>query len=245
MSEPVSPTAETFPAPQAQNDAPDENIVPWTIVDTWLGLLFMIVITAGLLVVSYFYKETTLFQTLGLLGSELALLLPVLIIMGLRKANWSSLGLRKFNKKFLGIGCGLLLVAYVIVIANNLVFYILHISTQGEQIFQLFLKLKYPYWLVVIGVFIAPLVEEIFFRGFLFGGMRQHYGWKKAALISSIVFSIAHLDIAAALPTFALGFTFAYLYHQAKSIWPGIVMHFLVNAVAMCAILTFMQFAHP
>lgn len=234
--------AEAFPEPQA--DAPGENVVPWTIVDTWLGLLLMIVITAGLLVISYFYRETILFQTLGLLGTELTLLLPVLIIMGLRKANWSSFGLRKFDKKFLGIGCGLLLATYIIVVANNLVFYILHISTQGEQISQLLLKLKYPYWLVVIGVFVAPLVEEIFFRGFLFGGMREQYGWKKAALISSIVFSIAHLDIAAVLPTFALGFTFAYLYQEAKSIWPGIVMHFLVNTAGMCAILTLMQFTH-
>lgn len=236
---------ETFPELSAQSMPPDENAVPWTTIDTWLGLFFTVVIFAGLMVVSYFYSQTTLFQTVGLLSSELALLLPVLIIMGLRKANWSSFGLRKFSKNFLGIGCGLLLATYVIVIANNVVLYVLHISTQGDQISQLFLKLKYPYWLVVIGVFIAPLVEEIFFRGFLFAGFRQRYGWKKAALISSIAFSVAHLNIAAALPTFALGFTFAYLYQQAKSIWPGIAMHFLVNAVSMCGILILLQVNHP
>jgi uncharacterized protein len=236
--------AEAFPEFHAQTELPDENIVPWTIIDTWVGLFLMVVVTAGFLVLSYFYRETILFQTIGLLGSELSLLLPILIIMGWRKASWGSFGLRKFNKRFLGIGCGFLLAAYVIVIINNLILVAFHISTQGDRISQLFLKLKYPYWLVVIAVFVAPLVEEIFFRGFLFAGIRQRYGWQKAAFISSVVFSIAHHDFAALIPTFVLGFTFAYLYHQAKSIWPGIVMHLLVNAMGMCALLIQLQLQH-
>jgi uncharacterized protein len=236
---------EITPELNDQAAPPAENTVPWTVSDTWIGLLLTIIIIAGLIMISHFYSETTLYQTVGLLGSELALLLPVLIIMTLRKASWGSFGLRKFNKNFLGMGCGLLLATYIIVIANNVVFYVLHISTQGDQISQLLLKLKYPYWLVLIGIFVAPLVEEIFFRGFLFAGIRQQVGWKKAALISSIAFSIAHLNLAAAIPTFALGFTFAYLYQQAKSIWPGIVMHFLVNAASLCAIMSLVQLNHP
>jgi membrane protease YdiL (CAAX protease family) len=218
--------------------------VPWTVIDTWIGLVIMVLTTAALLVLSYFYRETTLFQTLGLLGSELSLLLPVLIILGFRRAGWSALGLRKFNIGFVGMGCGLLLAAYVIVFANNIILIMLHVPTQGEQIFQLLLKLKAPYWLYFVGIFVAPLVEEIFFRGFLFAGLRQGYGWQKAALISSIVFSISHMDLAALIPTFALGFAFAYLYQQARSIWPGIIMHFLVNSVGICA-LALLQQVHP
>jgi membrane protease YdiL (CAAX protease family) len=229
---------------QMQIETPAPQAVPWTFIDTWVGLLIMVSAFATVRVLAYFYRETLFFQTVGLLGSELAILIPVLIIIPLRKAGWSSLGLRKFNPKFVGLGCGLLLASYVIVLANNFIFFALRIPTQGEQIYQLFLKLKYPYWLFFVGVVAAPLAEEIFFRGFLFAGLRTGLGWQKAALISALAFSISHLSFAALIPTFVLGYALAFLYHQAKSIWPGIFMHFLVNSMAMCA-LALLQQSHP
>jgi hypothetical protein len=94
---------------------------------------------------------------------------------------------------------------------------------------RLFDMLQSPVGLVLAAVIAAPAVEEIFFRGFLFTGFRQAYGWNKAALLTSGIFALAHLSPVAFIPTFALGYVFAVLYQRANSIWPGILMHFLLN----------------
>jgi membrane protease YdiL (CAAX protease family) len=85
------------------------------------------------------------------------------------------------------------------------------------------------------GAIIAPVVEEIFFRGFVFGGLRPRYGWVMAAVISSIAFAVLHFTPTAIIPIFILGFIFAFLYQLSGSIWPGILMHVLTNSLALGA----------
>jgi hypothetical protein len=84
-------------------------------------------------------------------------------------------------------------------------------------------------------VLFAPVVEELFFRGFLFQGFRQRYGWVNAALLSSIIFGAAHLDPAAFIPTSILGFLLAYMYHRTNSVWLPILLHVLVNGMGLLA----------
>jgi hypothetical protein len=112
---------------------------------------------------------------------------------------------------------------------------LLGVDTQGEQILQLFAELDSPLWFFIVGVIFAPVVEELFFRGFLFQGFRQKYGWVGGAFLSSFIFGIAHLDPAAFIPTSILGFLLAYLYHRSNSVWPGIIRHGLVNAMGLLA----------
>jgi membrane protease YdiL (CAAX protease family) len=85
-------------------------------------------------------------------------------------------------------------------------------------------------------VIIAPIVEETFFRGFLFAGFRQRYGYNKAALLSSAIFAAAHLQPSVLVPTFVLGYIFSYLYQRSNSILPGMILHFLVNAFGIITI---------
>jgi membrane protease YdiL (CAAX protease family) len=48
-------------------------------------------------------------------------------------------------------------------------------------------------------------------------------------LLSSAIFGVAHLDLVSLIPTFVLGVVLAYVYHRSNSVWPGIILHFLVN----------------
>jgi hypothetical protein len=72
----------------------------------------------------------------------------------------------------MGIGCGLLIASYAIILLHNLLLMNLGIDTQGEAIAKLFAALESPVWFFIVGALLAPLVEEIFFRGFLFQGFR-------------------------------------------------------------------------
>ena len=145
----------------------------------------------------------------------------------------------------MGLGCGLLVASYALIIIHNLILTALKIETQGSDILELINSLESPVWFFIVGAVLAPIVEEMFFRGFLFQGFRQKYGWVSAALLSSLIFAAAHLDLVALIPTFVLGCLLAYVYHRSNSVWPGVILHVLVNAMGLCAALASTRFPVP
>lgn len=213
---------------------PIEYSVPWSGLDNWIGVILLVLIDAALLAVVLQGVDAQLLQSAGIVFAELAYLLPVLLIFAWRRINWKYLGFGKFNWNTLGLGCGLLIAGYVIILLHNLVLFLLGINTQGDEILKMFDALESPVWFFLVGVVFAPIVEEIFFRGFLFQGFRQKYGWVVATILSSAIFAAAHLDPVAFIPTFVLGSALAYVYHRSNSVWPGIILHFLVNAFGLC-----------
>ena len=215
--------------------------VPWTVGDTWLGLILLAILTVGILLVTVFWRETRFFQSIGLMASELLYLAPVIYILAKRKVPWISLGFQSFDKNYLALGCGLLVMSYSLIMVHNIILALMGVATQGETIYNLFGNLDSPIWLIFVGVVLAPFVEEMFFRGFLFAGFRQRFGWKKSALFTSAIFAIAHLQPVALIPTFILGFLLAYLFHRSNSLWPGIILHFFVNTIGLCLIFAMSQ----
>lgn len=215
---------------------PSEYSVPWTVFDAWLGVVMLAMIDAILLILALRGSKAELVQSAGIVFLELAYLLPVVLIFAWRRIHWKYLGFRKFGSKVMGLGCGLLIGGYAVILLHNFILLKLGIDTQGESILRLIEMLESPGWFFLVGIVFAPFVEEIFFRGFLFQGFRQKYGWVSAMLLSSAVFAAAHLDPVSLIPTFILGLVLAYLYHRSNSLWPGIILHFLINGSSLCAL---------
>jgi membrane protease YdiL (CAAX protease family) len=88
---------------------------------------------------------------------------------------------------------------------------------------------------VLLIVFAAPISEEVCFRGFLFGGLRERMPRLAAALISGLIFGGLHATTGlSAVPVLvAFGFILALLYEKTGSIVPGILLHMLNNSVAL------------
>ncbi|RPJ28145.1 MAG: CPBP family intramembrane metalloprotease [Chloroflexi bacterium] len=219
--------------PALDPEAPGYS-VPWKFIDNWIGVALLAVIDVVLFIIILRGSRTELAQSATIVLLELAYLLPVILIFAWRRVHWKHLGFGRFEWKTLGLGCGLLIGAYAIIIVHNGLLYFLGVDTQGEEILKMFAELDSPVWFIIVGAVVAPLVEEIFFRGFLFQGFRQRYGWNTAMLLSSAIFAAAHLDLVALIPTFILGNVLAYVYHKSNSMWPGIILHFLVNAFGLC-----------
>lgn len=217
--------------------------VPWSVFDNWVAVILLVVIDIILLVLIVLQDVNAQFlQSAGLAIAELAYLLPVILIFAWRRIHWKHLGFGKFDLNTMGLGCGLLIAGYAIIFLHNLVLLALGVDTQGDEIIKMFAELDSPIWFFLVGIVFAPIVEEIFFRGFLFQGFRQRYGWVSAILISSFIFAAAHLDPVAFIPTFVLGSVLAYVYHRSNSVWPGIILHFLVNAFGLCGAYVTTQF---
>jgi membrane protease YdiL (CAAX protease family) len=91
--------------------------------------------------------------------------------------------------------------------------------------------------LVVWGALIcvlAPIGEEIFFRGFMFTVFRQRLGVVWAALLGGAVFGIGHAGGADAIQLVALGafgVGLCLLYWRTQSIIPGMALHALNNSI--------------
>jgi len=208
--------------------------VPWSVADTWMGVILLALLNAGLLIISLQNVTTELVQSAALILVQLAFLLPLVLIFAWKRIHWKYIGFGKFDWNTLGLGCGLLIASYVVILFHNLILMAFGIDTQAEAIFKLFESLKSPVWFLLVGVVLAPIVEEIFFRGFVFQGFRQSYGWVNSMLLSSAIFAAAHLDPVAFIPTFILGCLLAYMYQRTNSVWPGVILHFLVNAFGLC-----------
>jgi membrane protease YdiL (CAAX protease family)/uncharacterized RDD family membrane protein YckC len=81
----------------------------------------------------------------------------------------------------------------------------------------------------------APIAEEIFFRGMLFGGLRRRLSTLPAAAISALVFGALHATtgVSAVPPLIIFGFVLALLYERTGSLVPGMIAHALNNALAL------------
>jgi len=214
---------------------PQGYSVPWKPIDNWIGIFLLALIDLGLIVAASQGLGMQLAQSAGLILVQLTYLLPLIVIFTYRRVNPKALGFGSFKLDTLAIGCGMLIVSYMIILVHNLVLTQLGVGTQGEEILNLFGTLESPFWFIVVGVIFAPIVEELFFRGFLFQGFRQKYGWGKGILFSSAVFAVAHLDPVAIIPTFILGSLLAYMYHRTNSVWPGVILHILINGMGLLA----------
>jgi membrane protease YdiL (CAAX protease family) len=96
---------------------------------------------------------------------------------------------------------------------------------------------------------LAPIGEEVLFRGYLFGSLRRLAGDSRAGIViaygvSALVFALAHSlaasegVIALLVPSFLIGLVFAWGFDRSGSLLPGIVAHALNNSIAFAALLT-------
>lgn len=177
--------------------------------------------------------------TLGNVGFQLATGLGFLLVP-MAIAAWrgapdlrticARLGVRRFRPSAL--------LWMLVAIVAYLVFAALYVQLIGEpeqeDIAEAFGPLGVQIALIVV---LAPISEEICFRGMLYGGLRVRIPRLPAALVAGIVFGGLHAltGLSAVPPLIAFGFVLCLLYEKTGSIVPGILLHALNNCVALLA----------
>ena len=97
-----------------------------------------------------------------------------------------------------------------------------------------------PLAIIIVAV-LAPIGEEVVFRGFALPGLASRLGATTAILITSAVFALIHVPgvgIGILPVTFILGVAFAFVYHKTKSLILAIAVHALHNAITIIALAT-------
>ncbi|RDI37921.1 CPBP family intramembrane glutamic endopeptidase [Falsibacillus pallidus] len=88
---------------------------------------------------------------------------------------------------------------------------------------------------IFVSSVVGPILEEIVFRKIIFGSLYERFSFFPSALISSLIFGIAHFEPIHIILYTAMGFTFAFLYIRTKRIIVPIVAHVTMNTIVVVA----------
>jgi membrane protease YdiL (CAAX protease family) len=175
------------------------------------------------------------------LGSSLFLevfLLVSAVLFSVRKYGvpWSALGLRWPQRGGPFLPLGLVLIGLAIVYTYFLALSAFGVKPNADIPEEAFHNVGPLAVLAVLSLVFAPIMEEIFFRGFIFGGLRGRWGTLPAALAAGFLFGLAHLGnpgtIYVFVPIGLVGAVFALGYAYSGSLLSAMVAHFLFNLVS-------------
>lgn len=143
-----------------------------------------------------------------------------------RLPTWTDIGLAP-------VGFGLYLFLSAIILYVLTLIFPAFDSAQLQQTGFGNLSQRYEYILAFITlVVVAPVAEEILFRGYLYGKLRGSIPVWLAILITSVLFGAVHGQWNVAVDVFALGIILCTLREVTGSIWAGIMLHMIKNGIA-------------
>jgi membrane protease YdiL (CAAX protease family) len=90
-----------------------------------------------------------------------------------------------------------------------------------------------PIHTLILGIFIAPAVEEIIFRGFLMNRIGRKFGIKAGIILSSAIFALGHSIFF--LGAFVIGITFCLIYIKTKTLIVPMTAHIFYNSLVWLA----------
>ena len=226
----------------------ERRITAWGLSFTWLlvigGLQVIVAIIAifGLIGAnvaqdSTLFAQTLLPRYLGMMGwilivSDIATILVFLFITRARHTSFrETVGLRRFRPllviAMLMLGAGLSLILNS---GDQIISALLPASNSGGGVFKLaFDNLFSTIPGILAIVVLAPITEEIAFRGMVFGTLRERLALPAALVIQAVIFGVFHGNISQGLLGFGLGCLLAWVYLRSGSIICSMLLHFAFN----------------
>jgi tetratricopeptide (TPR) repeat protein/membrane protease YdiL (CAAX protease family) len=128
--------------------------------------------------------------------------------------------------------------ALVMLLGSYCAEWIAHMMHRPVMVQEIVPLIKYalsanPLAVFVTVVIVAPIAEEIIFRGLLYGAFEKRFRVVGAILISSAIFALAHLQVAYFIPIFCLGIVLGWARWKTGSLGLPILLHVLNNGFAL------------
>ncbi|MFH1701089.1 MAG: type II CAAX endopeptidase family protein [Candidatus Zixiibacteriota bacterium] len=223
-----------------------ESTFPYrTSIGTYIVLVFLILVFPGLniIIALLFDNEINLdlfdpvwFFFVPTMAMLWMIALAVLLAIWREKAPLSSIGLGKFKLSYLGY-------ALLFIIASNITLAVVQIFLEtlgigfSANIEEILKKAQeHIWWWLAISIS-AAICEEVSFRGYVMTRIKglTGWGWTVPILVSSMAFATGHLyqGLGGFLVILIYGTMFAVLYALTRSIWPGILAHFIQDFSAI------------
>ncbi|MGN1267114.1 MAG: lysostaphin resistance A-like protein [Dorea sp.] len=169
-------------------------------------------------------------------GIAAILTIPILLIMFYRdKAKEKTLGVVQNKKAELWKYGGAIVMSLTMCLGLNNLILLAGFGSQDE-VYQETMELLYsaPFGVQIVCLAIlAPICEELVFRGLMFRRLRVQTSFMQAALYSSIVFAFIHGNMVQMIYAFIMGMMFAYLYEKYGSFKAPVIAHIAANLLSV------------
>ncbi|WP_267225606.1 CPBP family intramembrane glutamic endopeptidase [Dyella silvae] len=191
---------------------------------------------------------------------ELGLLVSVYVLIKSGAATWAFIGLRRPEVPFLlliaaitACYCGLHFVIKPLSISVDqwIVEASLHhpkVVGLGSDSSQFGLSILFEAlhdagaWSALLFVLIAgvltPVIEELFFRGIVFKALLDSVPTWAALIGQALLFAAMHLEMGRLIYLFIFGLTLGFLVRWTSSLLPAVLLHVVVNVVALAAVIS-------
>ena len=124
----------------------------------------------------------------------------------------------------------------VMILIGNILMFLFPQSQEVAKGLEDILIMKDSFLLNLLVVAVAPAIgEEVLFRGFIFSSFKGEKSYKRAIILSGILFGLMHMDFIRIIPTTCLGIATAYAVYKSGSIFIPMLMHFLNNGIAVAS----------
>lgn len=217
----------------------------WVIWCLWVAVCFIgsaVIGAIGLSVLGALGLKMPVSTTLVLLGASTVIYLIMLALVlsvpyAKKMISWASLGFtRLLSWSDIALALAGYVVYFVAVLGVTFVISTLIPGFNANQSQDLgFTSLYGVERLIgfIVLVVVAPIVEETIFRGFLYGKLREsRMPMWPAILTVSALFGLAHGQWNVGIGTFILSVVLCYLREATGSIWSGVLVHMINNAIA-------------
>jgi uncharacterized protein len=219
------------------------STIKWNISDilsVYFYLFSFLIFFSGILFILNVDKNEIVFQSLLQITSSLVLFLTTYLTLKIKfKEDFKKImGINfKNTKKYIITGIlAAVALMFSTVIINILSTFILNDSFKSPYESFSVEKIRL---ISVFAILTAPIVEEVFFRGFVQPVFVKRFGMYIGVFITSVVFGFSHMQYAnysaALLSVIAIGIVLGITKEKTGSIMPGILAHLINN---FCAALT-------
>jgi len=156
----------------------------------------------------------------------------------------SDLGLRPPRARDIALGVAGAVLMLAVVALSAIAMVALTHQQPNEEAIALLRQVRTPLQkalFVATAVFLAPMIEELAFRAFLFNALRRYASVTSAAILSGAIFGLVHgiQSPTVWVPLACGGIVLAYVYAWTRNYWASVTTHGLFNAYTTVAVLVF------
>lgn len=167
-----------------------------------------------------------------------------LLFLFLRGKTLQQIGLCAFSKRswfWKAIACGILLF-FVMLFVSALMVSLFPQWAKPQAVTEIVMQAHNGWeWSAVILMVcvLAPISEELLFRGYFYHSLRNRYSLWSSVLIVSLLFGCIHYDLFRLLPLTFTGVCLNLVAIRSGSLWGSIVMHGVWNFMMTLVMMTF------
>ena len=230
----------------AESGASEPGHSTWSLKEmVYAGLAAILIVVLGAIQIGAlmvvfgadpFAESASPLLAVGIMLLEGLIIIPAWVWgPGRHGGGWRRLGFRGFEPKYLL----LVILAFVGIMAINGVWSLisseLDLSGQPDMLPMFGEGLSGLALALVLGAGVVPVAEEVFFRGFLYQGLRARWGVLWAVVASSLVFAAVHMIPSVLLPILLMSLLMTWVYERSGSLWTSILLHASINGLAFIA----------